>query len=73
MCLHALLLHKIEMLLFQVLTPSRNSTLPGYSNVRPEMDQISHLHFVLTQICLYYIVARTRKTGVMSRTKHHKH
>ena len=42
-----------------------NSTiLPAYSNVRPEMNQISHLQFY---ICVYspvLYIARTRKTGV---------
>ena len=56
----------IEVLLFQVLAPSGNSTLPCYSNVRPEMNQISCLYFALAQKLMVYavILTRTRNTSV---------
>ena len=53
MCLQGILLQELEVLLFQVLVPeivkvsSWNIILPAYSNVRPEMNQISHLQFCM--------------------------
>ena len=56
-----LLLLKLRVLLFYVLTRTRNI---AYSNVGADVNQIFLLQFCACANRLYCIVARTRKTGV---------